>query len=265
MVKSCSWTMVAVVAVVAASALWPVIGNADCRATSPVHTVALLELYTSEGCDSCPPADHWFSALDLGSASTRVAAVAFHVDYWDRLGWRDRFGSAAFTERQYEQMRRHGTDFVYTPQVLLQGADFRLWRNPGQPAAALAAINARPARATIELVQAPIEHATLGVEVRVQIPSAADRTNASVTVVLVQSGLESDVKGGENAGKRLRHDHVVRAWRSGVVVGPSGELRQRVNLPLPAERGPLQIIAFVEDNATGDVLQALTLAVCAKS
>ena len=262
MVKSCSWMTVMVAA--AAIAQWPIVGNADCRATSPVHTVALLELYTSEGCDSCPPADHWFSALDLGPASTRAAAVAFHVDYWDRLGWRDRFGSAAFTKRQYEQMQRHGTDFVYTPQVLLQGADFTLWRNPGQPAAALAAINARPPRATIELVQAPIERATIGVDVHVSIPSAPDRTDASVTVALVQSGLESDVKGGENAGKRLLHDHVVRAWRSGLAVGPTGELRQRVSLPLPVDRGPLQIVAFVEDNATGDVLQALTLAVCAK-
>ena len=263
MVKSGIWKLVGILA--AAITTWPVVGNADCRGTSPAYTIALLELYTSEGCDSCPPADRWFSALSLGPASTRAAGVAFHVDYWDRLGWRDRFGSAAFTERQYEQMRRHRTAFVYTPQVLLQGDDFGSWRSAGEPAAALAAINARPARATIELGEASIDRATIGVDIHVRIPSAADRSNAVVVVALVQSGLESDVKAGENAGKRLLHDHVVRAWRSGLAVGPTGELRQRINLPLPSERGPLEIIAFVENDASGDVLQALTLGVCADS
>jgi len=91
-------------------------------ATSPAdHTVALLELYTSEGCDSCPPADRWLSGLELGTPPLRAVALAFHVDYWDRLGWRDRFGSAVFTERQHEQQSRRHAAFVYTPQVLLQG------------------------------------------------------------------------------------------------------------------------------------------------
>lgn len=263
MVKSGIWKVYLLAAAVIA--IWPVVGNADCRATSPAYTTALLELYTSEGCDSCPPADRWFSALDLGAGSTRVAAVAFHVDYWDRLGWRDRFGGAAFTARQYEQMRRHKSGFVYTPQVLLQGNDFDSWRSAGQPAAAFAAINARPARATIELEAAPIDRATMGVDVHVRLANAPDRSNAVVVVALVQSGLESEVKAGENAGRRLHHDHVVRAWKSGLAVGPGGELRQRVNLPLPAERGPLQIVAFVEDDASGEVLQALVLAVCADS
>lgn len=246
----------------AAIAIWPVVGNADCRATSPAYTIALLELYTSEGCDSCPPADRWFSALDLGSAPTRAAAIAFHVDYWDRLGWRDRFGNPRFTERQYEQMRRHGTSFVYTPQVLLQGDDFASWRSAGQPVTALTAINARPARATIELAATPIDHASIGIDVQVRVPRAEDRGHAVVTLALLQSGLESDVKAGENKGKRLVHDHVVRAWRSGLALDPEGELRQRISLPLPTERGPLEVVAFVEDDARGDVLQTLRLPVC---
>src|SRR4029453_19427415 len=77
-----------------AVALWPAVTVADCRGASPDHTVALIELYTSEGCDSCPPADRWFSALDLGVSAQRAAALAFHVDYWDRLRWRGPFGGA---------------------------------------------------------------------------------------------------------------------------------------------------------------------------
>lgn len=262
---------------VAAISAWPVAGYPDCRATSPDYTVALFELYTAEGCDSCPPADRWFSSLDVGPAGSHAAALAFHVDYWDRLGWHDRFGSPEFTKRQYEQMQRHDTGFVYTPQVLLQGRDLASphtqvqlqsrdpvpWRSARQPTAAVAAINAKPARATIELLSTPIDGA-VAVDVNVHIPQAPDRTHAAVAVALVQSGLASDVKAGENAGKRLEHDHVVRAWKSGLTVDAAGELRRRVELPLPSERGPLELVAWVEDASSGDVLQVLALPLCAR-
>ena len=106
----------------------PALG-ATCGARSGASTVALVELYTSEGCDSCPPADRWLAGAFRGNADTaRAIPLAFHVDYWDRLGWKDRFASAAFTERQYAAMRANHTGFVYTPQVLVQGRDFSGWR-----------------------------------------------------------------------------------------------------------------------------------------
>jgi len=246
----------------AAAALWPAWSGAECRAASSDQSVALIELYTSEGCDSCPPADRWLSGLDLGAPPARAVALAFHVDYWDRLGWRDRFGSAVFTERQHEQQSRRHAAFVYTPQVLLQGTDFSGWHDASQPVAALAAINARPARATIELAVTPLDESTAAVDLHVRIPQPRDRAHASVAVALTQSGLASDVKAGENAGKRLSHDHVVRAWRAGTPIGVAGELRQHFSLPLPAERGPVEIVAFAENTATGEVLQALALPVC---
>src|SRR5438270_8352522 len=98
--------------------LGPAHAMADCTARSPDHSVALLELYTSEGCDSCPPADRWLSRFDQTSVADRVVPLALHVDYWDRLGWKDRFASPAYTERQREQTRRQGSSFVYTPQVM---------------------------------------------------------------------------------------------------------------------------------------------------
>ena len=202
------------------------------------------------------------SGLDLGAPPARAVALAFHVDYWDRLGWRDRFGSAAFTERQHEQMARRHAPFVYTPQVLLQGSDFSLWHDTNQPVAALAKINARPSRATIELAVAPLDDSTAAVDLYVRIPQLRDRAHAAVAIALTQSGLASDIKAGENAGKRLHHDHVVRSWRAGAPIGVAGELRQHFSLPLPAERGPLEIVAFVENTAIGEVLQALALPVC---
>src|ERR1700745_1865973 len=85
---------------------------AQCRAASAEHQVAVFELYTSEGCDSCPPADRWFSGLGRSAAASQAVALPFHVDYWDRLGWRARFGSAAYTARQREQASRHRSPFV---------------------------------------------------------------------------------------------------------------------------------------------------------
>lgn len=260
MVTECRW-----IGIFAAAAIvtWPVASVADCRAVSPDYTLALFELYTSEGCDSCPPADRWFSALDLGRAENRAAALAFHVDYWDRLGWRDRFGSAAFAERQREQMRRHRTDFVYTPQVLLQGSDFPQWRTSAEPATAIAGINAHPARATIELV-AEADRRVASVDLHVRVPNSRDRKHALIIVALTQSGLVSDVKTGENAGKRLAHDHVVRQWRAGPALDSNGEARERVSFDLPVEQGAMTIVAFAEDAASGEVLQALALPLCAR-
>jgi hypothetical protein len=239
-------------------ALLPPLAHADCRSQSPAHAVALVELYTSEGCDSCPPADGWLSKLD--ARGDAVVPIGLHVDYWDRLGWKDRFASVAFTERQYEQMRRQHTAFVYTPQILLQGRDFSQWRT-GSYAAAIAAITAQPARAMIGLaVQA--ENGNARVDVRAKVPEQRDRPHARLTVALVQDRLVSEVKAGENAGRRLTHDHVVRQWRSGLPIRADGEAQERVTFPLPHEAGPLTVVAFVEDTVSGEVLQAFALALC---
>ena len=251
---------VSLLAAVAISA-WPMLGNAECHATSPDSTTALFELYTSEGCDSCPPADRWFSSLNLGPYASHATELAFHVDYWDQQGWHDRFDNPAFTQRQYSQVVRHQASFVYTPQVLLQGKEFA-WQEVKHPAVSVAGINQRPARASIDMDAAPVDHGSVAVDVHVRVPDAADRAHATVAVALVQSGLADEVKAGENAGKRLHSDHVVRAWQSGLAVGATGEMHQRVALPLPSDPGPVQAVAWVEDSASGEVLQALALALC---
>jgi hypothetical protein len=243
----------------------PAAGYAGCRATSPDYTLALIELYTSEGCDSCPPADRWLSQLAPGPGETRAVALAFHVDYWDRLGWRDRFGNSAFTARQYAEVRRQRTGFAYTPQVVVQGRDFPQWRVPAQAETAIAAANARPARAAIDLalLGQDAQARAANVDVDVRVPDRRDRANAQVNVALVQSSLASDVAAGENAGKHLAHDHVVRQWREGLKLDANGEMHQRISLPLPPETGPLAIVAFAERAGTGEVLQALSLPLCA--
>ena len=235
-----------------------------CSARSARQTVALVELYTSEGCDSCPPADHWLSSTFApGEAEESAVAIAFHVDYWDRLGWKDRFASAAWTRRQYDSARAARSDLVYTPQVLVQGRDLRDWRSEKRDGPAIAAVARAPARAEITLEASPRPGAVV-VNATAHVPGASLRKGAVLFVALTEDGLSSDVKAGENAGKRLTHDHVVRDLRGDLVVSPGGEASGTVVLPLPAEAGNTPtVVAFVQNTETGDVLQTLALPLAA--
>src|SRR5690349_21830257 len=129
---------------------------AQCTARSAEKTVALVELYTSEGCDSCPPADRWLSSLGpRGFAPDRVVPIALHVDYWDYIGWKDPYARQAHSARQRRMAQLARAAMVYTPQVLLQGQDFRHWNDGGNPGGAfsqaVSKINAQPAKARISL------------------------------------------------------------------------------------------------------------------
>lgn len=235
----------------------------SCHARSGPGTAAVVELYTSEGCSSCPPADRWLSAIALPPAS--VIPLAFHVDYWDRLGWKDRFADSRYTARQQAQMQRQQSAYIYTPQVIVQGRDFRPWGVRGEPAQSAAVINARPARAEVSLDVDRAGGAAI-VDVDVIVTDARERPRSEVMVAMVQDGLASAVAAGENAGKRLQHDHVVREWRDAGTVDRDGTLHHRLTLPLPVDDGPLAIVALVENRTSGDVLQALKLPIasCAR-
>ena len=234
----------------------PVQAVQSCRAASSPQTLPLVELYTSEGCDSCPPADRWLSKrFPAADTHGRALAIAFHVDYWDRLGWADRFASAANTERQYAAMRANAATFVYTPQVLLQGHDLRDWA--GSDAAVERATRA-PARASIA-VDATITGDTVVVDVDANVADAAARGDAQVFVAYADSGLQSDVRAGENRGKRLQHDHVVRALQAADTgSGGQGRTRARFEFRKPREAGVAPtLVAFVQRRSNGDVLQAV--------
>ena len=255
-----AWRALVVAALIPAS---PATAYADCQAHSPSHATALIELYTSEGCDSCPPADRWLSSLSKQKLGDRAVALALHVDYWDRLGWKDRFGSAGFSQRQREESARSGGEFVYTPQVLLQGRDFPQWQRGAAFEQAIGAVNARPARAVLDLVVRPREGNMADVDLSARVTDARERTDAVIALALVQNALASDVKAGENAGKRLQHDHVVRQWRQAVALDSSGAGSGKLSLALPPDPGPLSVVLLAENARTGDVLQVLELPLCA--
>ena len=227
-----------------------------CSASSGARTTALIELYTSEGCSSCPPAERWLAGFGRDAGDAKAIALAFHVDYWDRLGWKDRFASARFTDRQYEAMRANRGRFVYTPQVLIQGRDFPGWQRAARAQEAIAAINARPARASIALA-ARSGRGGIEVRARASVADPGDRPDAKLFVALVDSGLVSEVTAGENRGERLAHEHVVRAFAAGA---SGGEIALDTTLPLPGEAGSARsVVAFVQRSEGGEVLQALAL------
>jgi hypothetical protein len=239
---------------------WAGAAAPGCAVESGPATVALVELYTSEGCDSCPPADRWLaSSFPPGAGGGGAVALAFHVDYWDRLGWKDRFASAAWTKRQYAEANAARSALVYTPQVLLQGRDFRDWHGGGKIAAAVAAATRAPERAHIVLDVTP-QKGAVAAKATARVFADADRKAAVLFIALADSGLVSEVKAGENAGKRLAHDHVVRAMRDDIGIDARGDGTGTVVLPLPAESGTAAtIVAFVQNVATGEVLQTVAL------
>jgi len=231
----------------------------ECSARSGPGTAALVELYTSEGCDSCPPADAWLRQLPAAGAGA-VVPLAFHVDYWDYIGWKDPFASPAFGARQRELAGITRARVVYTPQVMLAGRDYRSWRSSARFAPDVHAVNAVPARA--ELALALTGTVPGGAELRASatVPKAEDRTDAALYVAVYESGLANRVTAGENRGATLRHDFVVREWWGPVALDRAGaaELVRQPAHP-PAAGG---VAAFVQSRRTGEVLQALALPAC---
>jgi len=235
-----------------------------CSAKSAPHTTALVELYTSEGCDSCPAADRWLSSLSAqGFKSEQVVPLALHVDYWDYIGWKDPFAKGEFAVRQHKLAKMRRPVIVYTPQVLLQGQDFRRWGSFAFPEA-VARINAKPARARITLSIDAVTPGAIQARLGAQLIDPADLKNAAVYLAAYENKLASDVRAGENRGRRLEHDFVVREWIGPIAFGEGPKLEAKRVLPLLPGTNPkhLGITAFVQNRSNSEVLQALMLPVC---
>ena len=235
----------------------------QCTAQSPRTATALVELYTSEGCDSCPPADRWLSSLGLrGYAPDRVVPVALHVDYWDYIGWKDPYARQAHSARQRRMAQLARAAAIYTPQVLLQGQDFRGWGSSAFDAA-VAKINARPAKARISLTLDTGRKDALEVGAAAELENASSDAAVALFLGAYENKLVSEVKAGENRGKTLPHDYVVLQWL-GPLEFKGGKLAERRALPLlpKAILAHSGVVAFVQNRATGEVLQALMLPSC---
>ena len=229
----------------------------ECTVSNGPNRVALLELYTSEGCSSCPPADRWLSSLaEQGVASDRVVPLALHVDYWDYIGWKDRFSQPAFSARQSEMVRLSGSRTVYTPQVMLNGKDIR-GLSRGDLAQRLSAIKPSPDRASIHLKISRQTPERIDASVSV---SAEHSENLALYLALYENDLSTEVKAGENGGAKLHHDYVVREW-----IGPlnaRNAISQSLRLKPEWKAAKMGVAAFVQNRNSGEVVQAISIAVC---
>jgi hypothetical protein len=232
--------------------------SAECTARSGPHANAVVELYTSEGCSSCPPADRWLSGLGPAAASGRVVPLAFHVNYWDYIGWKDPFASARATERQRSIVSAAGGSYVYTPQVVVGGRDFRDWRGSGG-SGAIEAIQRKPAPVALELALKVDPGRGIEVESTAKAGPGLKTDQLVVLVAVTQNGLASRVTAGENRGERLAHDFVVRDFIVHRGLGRASTLFR----PAPGwNTEHMSVAAFVQDPRSGEILQALSTPLC---
>ena len=208
---------------------------------------SLIELFTSEGCSSCPPAEKWLSALKSNpDLWKKTVPVAFHVDYWNHLGWRDRFSKPEFTSRQQRYTTRWGGDSVYTPGFVVNGKEWRSWFSG----------KALPASAK----KVGSLHVTLSDDGRVGATFVAELAQPralALNVALLVNDLESNVKRGENSGRKLHHDFVVLQLAKSNMVAIGGSWSG--SLLLPKEEGddkPSALAAWVAAGAIDPPIQA---------
>ncbi len=223
----------------------------------------VVELFTSEGCSSCPPADDLLTQL----ASTqpvpgaKIIALGEHVDYWDHQGWRDQFGSAKFTDRQNDYAQRvFGPDQVYTPQVVVDGTEQVIGNDPARVTAAIAKAAKNPApRVSLALTPAPAGQ-TINVKVDATIPETLTlKDKADVLIGITEDALSSQVQRGENKGRELHHSAVVRTLvQAGTI--PNGQHTwsgtQQLKLPAGWNASRLRVFALVQDRSNRHIVGA---------
>ncbi|CAA0094932.1 Uncharacterised protein [Zhongshania aliphaticivorans] len=221
------------------------------------HATTTVELYTSEGCSSCPNADAWLSSLKRApNLFSQFIPIAFHVDYWDQLGWQDRFALPGNTRRQRDMSRIGMVSQVYTPGFVVNSREWRGWFSGGSQVTAN---------------QLPVSDRTVGV-LRARWPEGAQMLTLSFTpdsletdnlqlhIAIVGMGLKTDVRHGENKGRLLHHDFVVLShgiYPFGDII--KGTIHKRVTAPDIPDRGQdaSVLVVWVSGMEQPDILQAV--------
>ena len=235
---------------------------AECSAKSGVQTVPLLELYTSEGCSSCPPADKWMS----GIKTDKVTPLAFHVDYWDYIGWKDRFSKADYSVRQRKTAAFGSAGFVYTPQFVMNGRDFKGWDN-SRLSQSVEASQKLASRANLSINAVTETNGDITLKTSAQAVKPIDAKNADVFVALYENKLVSQVKAGENSGSTLKHDYVVREFFGAYQLSNQNEFSKNFTLNSAWKNKGyvfenMGAVIFVQNSQTGEILQSLALPFC---
>ena len=233
------------------------------KSRSSARSPVLVELFTSEGCSSCPPADELLTRLEQTNAveGVEVIALSEHVDYWNRLGWVDPYSSSQFSARQNDYGSVFGADEIYTPQMVVDGGSQFVGSNAGKAREAISKA-ARDPKAEIiikPLNQAGRPQGEILLDIRVaDLPDRSKGGTGDVILAITESGLRSNVSRGENAGRKLTHTAVVRKLTSLGVVDASGSFSGVVSAKLEKDwaRNNLKAIVFVQERTGRRVLGA---------
>jgi hypothetical protein len=218
-------------------------------AAPSAHKAVLVELFTSEGCSSCPPADALLGTLrqDLAKEGFNVIPLGFHVDYWNSLGWKDRFSSAEFSRRQEQYARALRLDGPYTPQMVVDGTTEFVGSERQRAKAVIAESAAHAAGASIE--------ASFTAPGKLTLKAVSASNGAAVMLAITEDNLSTRIGAGENSGRELHHAAVVRQLRQLGII-QNGNFAASVPLALEKEwkRGDLRVVVFVQQGAAGLVL-----------
>ena len=199
--------------------------------------VAVLELFTSEGCSSCPPADKLLP--ELVKSDSNIIALSFHVDYWNRLGWEDPFSSAAFSERQRDYARQLHLESVYTPQLVVNGEYELVGSN--RPKAQSTIKMALKEKAQVKLTIDNVK--MVNGKINFIVHSDGDFKKTDILAALVQKQVTTNVKAGENSGAKLSHTNVVRTF-SRQTTADKNEFG--LNIPLGIANDNWQLIIYTQ-------------------
>lgn len=213
----------------------------------PLKGFALLELYTSEGCSSCPPADDLMGKLQNELKNENVYVLSYHVDYWDKQGWKDIFSNADYTKRQYEYAKYLGKEPIYTPQVIVNGKSDYIASQETTVRNAIKSALSKPA--VIDLTLNATQNNS---DVTVKYTVEGNSKNSQLLIAIVQKAAKSNVKRGENARRILSHYQIVRKLQTINVKENKGTVS--IHLPKDFNTTEFEVLGFVQDVKTGYVL-----------
>ena len=222
--------------------------NPSPNSENPPQTV-LVELFTSQGCSSCPPADRVLQGLvaDAQEGNLEVIALSYHVDYWNRLGWKDPYSQAVFSERQRQYAQVLPDQRVYTPQMIIQGQHAHVGSREKEVKASIASIQQQPAAI---IITAALNAAATKQEIAYEITGRMN--GITLQVALIETSLANDVPRGENTGRHLAHTNVVRTLTS--TLNPPRQGTVIVDTSALANTANGKVVLFVQDTEYMTVL-----------
>ena len=212
---------------------------------------AVIELFTSEGCSSCPPADELLAKIQKETAGKPVYILAYHVDYWNRLGWKDIFSKAEYSQRQSTYSKWLKLSGVYTPQAIVNGQTEFVGSAQGTLHNAINAGLKKETKAQIAISSV----AVAGHNATLKYSAAGNTDNTTLQLALVQKNAVSHVKNGENGGRTLSHIQIVNELKS-IPLGKNKNGEASIALPVTFSAPGYELVAFIQNTNTGEITAA---------